>query len=226
MVHWNAEQKLKFSCNIDTTYFPFDSQSLTFRVRPSGLANFETEVTSSDSVFTNDYCSNSEWELVSSSITVDNTDGSQMDVTLKYKRRPLFLLVNLALPIMLLAVLNIFVFILPAESEDRIGFSITILLAVVVFMTIAQGLLPATALPRLAALCTMLMVDMLMSGMILISVIIGSWFYHRPQDKQVPKWFQKIITLKKSTSRVDSCNIDDENEIRSDKENNYKEKVT
>lgn len=147
-------------------------------------------------MLTNDYCSNSEWELLSSVITVDNTDVSHMDVTLKYKRRPLFLLVNLVFPITLLAVFNIFVFILPPGSEDRIGFSITVLLAAFVFMTIAQGLLPATALPRLTALCIKLMVDLLMSGMILISVIIGSWFYHRPQDKQVPKWIQKLITKK------------------------------
>lgn len=104
IVYWIVDEKLIFSCNIDTTYFSFDSQSCTFRVKPSGLAKFETEFTSSGSVLTNDYCSNSEWELLSSVITVDNTDGSHMDVTLKYKRRPLFLLVNLVLPITLLAV--------------------------------------------------------------------------------------------------------------------------
>jgi Zn-dependent protease with chaperone function len=76
---------------------------------------------------------------------------------------------------------------------ERIGFAITLLLTVVVYMTIAQGLLPATAMPRLSALCVMLMVNLFMSGMIVLSVIVSAWYYYKPDDEQIPKWIQTIV---------------------------------
>jgi Zn-dependent protease with chaperone function len=106
----------------------------------------------------------------------------------KYTRRPLFLLITLLLPAVFMGLLNIFVFFLPQDSGERIGFAITLLLTVVVYMTIAQELLPATAMPRLSALCVMLMVNLFMSGMIVLSVIVSAWYYYKPDDEQIPKW--------------------------------------
>jgi len=99
--------------------------------------------------------------------------------TMNYKRRPVFLLITLILPAVFMALLNICVFFLPQESGERIGFSVTLLLAVVVFLTIAQGLLPATATPRLSGICILLLINMIMSGMIVVSVIVGAWFYYK-----------------------------------------------
>jgi hypothetical protein len=71
------------------------------------------------------------------------------------------------------------------------------LLSIVVFLTIAQELLPATALPRLSAICVTLTIDMFMSGCIIISVIISSWLYHRSTDKTIPLWIQKMVRCQK-----------------------------
>ena len=49
------------------------------------------------------------------------------------------------MPILLLSVLNVCVFILPCESGERAGYSITVFLAFAVFLTIIETTLPANS---------------------------------------------------------------------------------
>ena len=63
----------------------------------------------------------------------------------KFKRKPDFYALNMILPVLLLAVMAVFVFMLPAESGEKIGFSLTVLLAFVVLMTILGDKMPSTA---------------------------------------------------------------------------------
>ena len=63
----------------------------------------------------------------------------------KYKRKPDFYGLNMILPVLLLAVMAVFVFMLPAESGEKISFSLTVLLAFVVLMTILGDKMPSTA---------------------------------------------------------------------------------
>jgi hypothetical protein len=56
-----------------------------------------------------------------------------VDIYLKLKRQPMFFVLNLILPVCLMSILNIFVFLLPADSGERVGYAITVLLAIAVF---------------------------------------------------------------------------------------------
>ena len=51
------------------------------------------------------------------------------------KRYSGFYLLNLIFLICVLGILNLFVFLLPPESGERVGYSITVLLSIVVFLT-------------------------------------------------------------------------------------------
>lgn len=59
-------------------------------------------------------------------------------------------------------------------------------------MTIAQSLLPATAMPRLSAIYIILMINLMMSAMIVVSVIVSAWFYYKTEDEHVPGWILQI----------------------------------
>jgi hypothetical protein len=52
---------------------------------------------------------------------------SVFKVTLQVKRQPLYYTVMVVIPTLLFAVLNPLVFLLPVESGERVGFSVTIL---------------------------------------------------------------------------------------------------
>jgi hypothetical protein len=116
--------------------------------------------TSQTTIDTESYQGNSEWNLFKTKIA-EADEGINFEF--HFKRRPMFLVISIILPVMFISLLNIFVFILPQESGERVGFAITSLLSIVVFLTIAQQLLPATALPRLSAICVTLTIDMFMS---------------------------------------------------------------
>lgn len=195
-VTWLPGQNLKFSCSFDITYFPFDTQKCTLIIITWGHASQDITFNSLNSTLqTSLYSTNSEWDLSKTSVTVSTTGTPMANFTFYFKRRSLFLTMTLILPCVFLVLLNIGVFLLPTDSGERIGFAVTLLLAVVLYLTIAQELLPATALPRLSAICIFLMIDFMMSGLIVGSVIVSSRFYFKSEDEPIPNWMKKIVTF-------------------------------
>ena len=61
------------------------------------------------------------------------------------KRKPLFYGLNYLLPVIVTAALTVFVFLLPAESGEKIGYCLTVLLAFMVILTLIAADLPTTA---------------------------------------------------------------------------------
>jgi len=98
------------------------------------------------------------------------------------KRYSGFYLLNLIFPICVLGILNLFVFLLPPESGERVGYSMTVLLSIVVFLTITSNSLPGTSEPRMPTIFLLLTGYVVISIMIVISVIIGLRFYLRDQN--------------------------------------------
>ena len=59
----------------------------------------------------------------------------------------MYVIINIILPILFLNQLNVLVFMLPAESGERVSYSLTVLLSIAVFMTIVGDTLPRTSEP-------------------------------------------------------------------------------
>ena len=186
-ISWYPGQNLLFACNIDTTYFPFDKQVCDMEVLGWGY-NINDVVFKSTFLR---YKPSSIMKTVSGNCRVQAFQSQILQYRYLLQRRPTFLVATLVLPAILLSLINIAVFLLPQDSGERIGFSITLLLAVVVYLTIAQGLLPATAKPRLSSIYTILIIDLMMSGFILLSVIISCRIFYKPEVK-LPRWIKKL----------------------------------
>lgn len=60
-------------------------------------------------------------------------------------RKYSYYLMNMLLPVIVLAVMAPFVFVLPVESGEKIGFALTILLSLSVVMTIVSDNIPPTS---------------------------------------------------------------------------------
>ncbi|XP_041369692.1 acetylcholine receptor non-alpha chain-like [Gigantopelta aegis] len=93
------------------------------------------------------YARHGEWSFVSSSVYLHNdTDDINtfrtLMFTLKFRRRWQFYSQYLLLPIMLNSILMISAFLLPIDSGERLTFSLTVLLAYVVLLTIVTNNLP------------------------------------------------------------------------------------
>ena len=94
-----------------------------------------------------------------------------------------------------MGVLNLLVFLLPAQSGERMGYSITLLLAIAVFLTIAADNLPKTSFPTISILCMKLLIDMLISGLVILFTIVGLRFYHTDENTPVPRCLAAITRV-------------------------------
>ncbi|OWF43045.1 CHRNA7-FAM7A fusion protein [Mizuhopecten yessoensis] len=79
------------------------------------------------------------------------------------------------------------VFLLPTESGERVSFSITVLLAMAVFMTIVTDSLPSNSEPNVPRLCYLLSIDLGINALVTVCAILGMHLYHKPDHQEVPQ---------------------------------------
>ena len=132
---------IETTCEATMLYYPADRQvcSLQIYVQSEGLRFVEK---SEYAVFPSSiewFEQNSEWEIwnMTSNIYYDGI----LHFNVYIKRKPLFLCITLVLPIILVSIVNLFVFTLPIGSGERTSFSVTLFLTfVIVAMAVADSL--------------------------------------------------------------------------------------
>ncbi|XP_062580288.1 acetylcholine receptor subunit beta-like [Saccostrea cucullata] len=176
------------TCDADVTYYPFDSQTCTLKFYVPGYSMSDILLRPALPTFRMDlYEENGLWSITSTRIYYQvNVFGfEELRLEINMKRRTTYYIAGLILPICLMNFIQILVFILPMESGERMGFSITVLLAVAVFLTIIQDKLPEASEPSVANLTYKLLVDMLLGCSMVIAVVIGLHFYHKTEDMEI-----------------------------------------
>ena len=189
---WYPMAVYQVMCPINIKYFPFDTQKcgLTFLVNKyvsSELTLFAVNRVAPKNYFTD----NGEWELTKTDAYVTNTGISIFNVALTMARRPAFVVIIVILPIIFLSALNIMVFILPPDSGERMSFTITILLALAVFLTIISDNIPKTSSP-LSILCYFISLQCLLSTLICFVTLLNLRFFHK-DDALVPTWVSSCV---------------------------------
>lgn len=180
--YWYPADSYQMSCDADVSYFPFDSQTCEIWLLPWDHGASEINVTlTQTTVDLSSYNPNPTWDYVSSNVYTQSSSNG-VHFTMKFKRRPTFFMINIIFPIILLGVLNVFVFVLPADSGERVGFSITLLLSIAVFMTIIADSLPNTSSPRLSSVVVKLSVDLIISALMMVCTILGLILHHRTDN--------------------------------------------
>lgn len=135
-------------CAIDITKYPFDSHmcSLYFGNLVETI-DFLTIMEDQSGFFLQYYTESEEWEMVETSLKKqlfvgNNLTYTQLHFNMKIKRRPMYVILSVLLPVIILSVLNIFCFVIPIESGEKMGTSMAIFLTFAVFLTIINDSLP------------------------------------------------------------------------------------
>jgi len=84
---------------------------------------------------------------------------SQLIFNVILMRRAEFYVINIVLPILLMSFLNVMVFYLPADAGEKMSYSLTVLLALAVFLTLIADSMPNTS-THTAMLCEFFKVTM------------------------------------------------------------------
>ncbi|XP_060576263.1 acetylcholine receptor subunit alpha-like [Ruditapes philippinarum] len=192
LAHYYPGDVFSASCRVDVTYYPLDRHKCNFAFSP--WAQFKTEINISpigDKVQTSYFSENGAWTFYNSSISY-SPEASYIDFNLYLERKPRFVIVNVILPVIFMAFLNTMIFAIPVESGERISYSITVLLAVAVFLTLVGDNLPKTSSPMSIFSYYVLIILITSIGITLVTILNVRVYYKNEKDP-VPELIASFV---------------------------------
>ena len=142
----------------------------------------------------NQYVDNGEWDIIDivpRRNVVHYSTGAFDDVTITIVIGRVFFVycVNLIIPCFLISTMIFLGFILPPECGERIGLSITVLLAMTVFQQLTANIFPSFDFPLLGQYYFATSVEISIS---LLATTVVLNFTNR-KNKKMPRWMRKLL---------------------------------
>ena len=152
-VVWNYPKVTIGHCRINVHNFPFDRQYCKLLYGSWAFTSSKLNIMNKSAHGdTSSYVENAEWDLVD--VQVERHEifyacctESFVDVTftIVIDRRPLYYWFNLVIPCLFMIAIVLVGLYLPVESGEKIGLSVTIILALTVFLQLVSEKLPTQA---------------------------------------------------------------------------------
>jgi hypothetical protein len=182
------------SCSPNVTYYPFDSHHCSLQFT-SLISSSEVNLHLDKHISTSAFELNAIWELESAyGDRVNTSEISVVDVNIRVRRRSTFLLINIFAPILFLAFANLFVFVIPIESGERVSFSVTILLSFAVFLTLVMDKMPQTSL-SVSLFSVYLILTMTYSSLIMLTLVLILRIYFTEDNKPTGPFTNFLLCL-------------------------------
>ncbi|XP_062276712.1 neuronal acetylcholine receptor subunit alpha-7-like [Scomber scombrus] len=189
----------KSTCYIDVRWFPFDVQRCDLKFGSWTYGGWSLDLQMIEADITG-YIANGEWDLVEvpgrrNERFYDCCKEPYPDVTFTVvmRRRTLYYGLNLLIPCVLISTLALLVFLLPADSGEKISLGITVLLSLTVFMLLVAEIMPATSdsVPLIAQYFATTMVIVGLS--VIATVLVLQYHHHDPDGGHMPQWTRVIL---------------------------------
>ncbi|XP_063105914.1 neuronal acetylcholine receptor subunit alpha-7 isoform X1 [Cavia porcellus] len=189
----------KSTCYIDVRWFPFDVQQCKLKFGSWSYGGWSLDLQMQEADISS-YIPNGEWDLVGipgkrSEKFYECCKEPYPDVTytVTMRRRTLYYGLNLLIPCVLISALALLVFLLPADSGEKISLGITVLLSLTVFMLLVAEIMPATSdsVPLIAQYFASTMIIVGLS--VVVTVIVLQYHHHDPDGGKMPKWTRVIL---------------------------------
>ncbi|XP_048770034.1 neuronal acetylcholine receptor subunit alpha-6-like [Ostrea edulis] len=199
-VYWYPYQVFESKCEIDTTYFPFDIQTCKLSFISWAFGKEEVNV----SIFKENapidyyfYVNNPVWEIKETTSHSSVQESSTMiTFTLALRRKPKFYVINLILPIILLGVISLLVFVVPADAGEKMSFAVTVFLSFAVFLSIISMHIPIDSV-KTSMLEVYLTLQMSL-GMFMI--FISSFqlrLHHRKSHRKIGAFYRGVVRIER-----------------------------
>nr|XP_004662306.1 acetylcholine receptor subunit delta [Jaculus jaculus] len=213
-VYWLPPAIFRSSCPISVTYFPFDWQNCSLKF--SSLKYTAKEITLNLKQEKEDgrtypiewiiidpegFTENGEWEIVhrparinvDPSASMDSTSYQDVTFYLIIRRKPLFYIINILVPCVLISFMINLVFYLPGDCGEKTSVAISVLLAQSVFLLLISKRLPATsmAIPLVGKFLLFGMV--LVTMVVMICVIVLNIHFRTPSTHVLSEGIKKVF---------------------------------
>lgn len=157
----------------------------------------------SDRVERENYRPNGEWDIVETpvkrhAIKYPCCDETYVDVTYYFvmHRNPLFYVITLVIPCILISLMTVLVFYLPSDAQEKITLSISVLLALIVFLLLIPDLIPPTSktIPLIGQY--MLFTMGMCSLSIVATVVTINWHFRTLNTHEMSPWVRTVFLEK------------------------------
>ncbi|XP_024140795.2 5-hydroxytryptamine receptor 3A isoform X2 [Oryzias melastigma] len=192
-VFYKNDQVIISTCQMRVYKFPFDTQScnITFRsILHSGEINLTVNENNSEITMWSREIMLTQYEWVFISMSVDkhledNLGCIQTSViyTITMKRRSILYCANFLIPILFLLMLDLASFLIPKTGGEKLGFKVTVLLAVTVMQLLLNEILPSSTdtIPLVVLYCIGIFGLMLLS---LMETILVMYLLEKDSESQ------------------------------------------
>ncbi|XP_061564874.1 5-hydroxytryptamine receptor 3A-like [Cololabis saira] len=175
-VSFDDDMRVVSTCKMDVHKFPFDTQECNISISSASFSVNEMQIvpisnSSRATQFSREIImTQGEWEFLQVSInnvvvTFDETPWEMLTYTFTIKRRPLLHVINFVLPILFFLSLDLASFLIADHRGEKLGFKVTVLLAISVLLLILNEILPSMSnrTPLIATYCIVIFALMLLS---------------------------------------------------------------
>jgi hypothetical protein len=173
--------------------------------------------------------SNGQWTLSNPTADVTVNDKvSQITFKVTLDRKTKMYVLYIIIPMIFLVILDVFTFCLPSDCGEKISYSITVFVAISIFMTILTNLLPMTS-DSTSYLEIYSLLNLLIGTLILIVSAVSYRIHNRNWKRDIPSWLKALTILSwklqcriqsKSTRKLDdvivmTTNVEGYSEVES-----------
>ena len=192
------------ACKFDLKFWPFDKQICDIGFAVFGIPGDQMaiEVPNSNVLHFGLLNENIEWNIERAYLFSRSSQGvSEAILRVEIGRNSGFFVILIIFPLYGLACINSFVFLLPSDSGERIGFSTTIMLSITVFLEVISDYVPNTSSP-LPLLCIIVTFGVSLSIICTLCVMLSLHFYHKDDDIPLPRVVEELVSFLKERCRI------------------------
>ena len=152
LVSWWPGGQLQTNCHIDVSNYPFDSQTCNIELLAwdSDLSTQVLRHPVNTTKSTKIYAENSNWKLLGVESRIDTIPKVKLTTSgfvfeIRMKRRAPYYILNLILPVIVLAVISLASFMIPPSSGEKMSLCVSTFLTFAIYITIIGGQLPRSS---------------------------------------------------------------------------------
>ena len=211
---WRPPTIFKSLCEIDVTYFPFDSQNCFLKLgswthdslavdihhKKMALENRSNLVLLENGIDLDVYGASTEWDLLNVSAKKFEPVYPCCDFTfpdikffITVRRKPLFYMVNLIIPCVAICSVTVLVFYIPAMSAEKVTLGITVLNSLTVFLLLVVEITPPTSFSTPLIGKYLVFTMSLVTFSIVVTVLVLNIHYGSPILREMPPWVRETF---------------------------------
>lgn len=136
------------------------------------------------------YTENVQWDIDETSLATTTVNGAScLTFSIKIARRPGNVLVNYALPVLILSILSSLTYMMPPDSGERIAYSVVTFLTLVIHITMIADNIPRSSDP-ITILSLYLTLMLVMSSLSMAMATLTLRIYSQEEGMEIPLWLK------------------------------------